>query len=287
MLKRILHAFILNRLHIIVSAPAVMWCWSEFLKMHFRGIDYLIITLAVACICQWNRLTDVQEDALNCPEDLKDAQTHSRAIKIFCYAGGIATVMLALFTKPTWEIAGLVAFGVAVGYFYNSPLLPSQPNVRLKNMLLIKNVSSGAGWSAGLLIFPMLRAHTQPDGRFFTAFVYMFAMVMTYEIMWDIRDAAGDAKAGIPTLPVVLGINSARVCAAILQIVCLGIIISGVVNARLTPVWSFYLLPSIMLLTLIIFSPRLIRYNRSLSHALVIALSGFACLGGFLAARFG
>jgi 4-hydroxybenzoate polyprenyltransferase len=287
MLKRILHAFILNRLHIIVSAPAVMWCWSEFLKVHFRGIDYLIITLTVACICQWNRLTDVQEDALNCPADLKDAQAHSRAIKVFCYAGGIATVMLALFTKPTWEIAGLVAFGVAVGYFYNSPLLPSQPHLRLKNMLLIKNVSSGAGWSAGLLIFPMLRAHTQPDGRFFTAFVYMFAMVMTYEIMWDIRDAAGDAKAGIPTLPVVLGINSARVCAAILQIVCLGIIISGVVNARLTPVWSFYLLPSIMLLTLIIFSPQLIRYNRSLSHALVIALSGFACLGGFLAARFG
>jgi 4-hydroxybenzoate polyprenyltransferase len=264
-----------------------MWCWSEFLKMHFHSIDYLIITIAVACICQWNRLTDVEEDALNCPEDLKDAQAKKTAIKVFCYTGGIVTVMLALSTKPTWEIAGLVAFGVAVGYFYNSPLLPSQPHLRLKNMFIIKNFSSGAGWSLGLLVFPMLRAHIHPDGRFFTAFVYMFAMVMTYEIMWDIRDAAGDAQAGIPTLPVVLGINSARVCAAILQIVCLGIIISGVVNARLTPVWSFYLLPSIMLLTLIILFPRLIRYNRGLSHALVIALSGFACLGGFLAARFG
>ena len=61
----------------------------------------------------------------------------------------------------------------------------------------------------------MLRANTQPDGRFFTAFVYMFAMVMTYEIMWDIRDVAGDAKAGLRTLPVVLGINSARFYAAI------------------------------------------------------------------------
>jgi hypothetical protein len=42
-----------------------------------------------------------------------------------------------------------------------------------------------------------------------------------------------------------------------------------------------------MILTLIIFFPRLIRYNRGLSHALVIALTGFACLGGFLASRFG
>jgi hypothetical protein len=42
-----------------------------------------------------------------------------------------------------------------------------------------------------------------------------------------------------------------------------------------------------MLLMLIIFFPRLIKYNRGLSHVLVIALTGFACLGGFLAAQFG
>jgi 4-hydroxybenzoate polyprenyltransferase len=286
-MRRIIHAFILNRLHITVSAPAVMWCWSEFLKMHFRGIDYLIITLAVACICQWNRLTDAEEDALNCPADLKDAQAKSRAIKAFCYTGGIIAILLALFTEPAWPIAGLVAFGAAVGYFYNSPLLPSKPHLRLKNMFIIKTFSSGAGWSAGLLVFPMLRAHISPDGRFVTAFVYMFAMVMTYEIMWDIRDVSGDARAGLRTLPVVLGINSARIYAVILQLVCLSLIISGLANARLTPVWSLYLLPSIMLLTLIIFFPRLIRYNRDLSHVLVMALSCFACLGGFLAARFG
>jgi 4-hydroxybenzoate polyprenyltransferase len=286
-MRRILHAFILNRLHIIVSAPAVMWCWSEFLKMRFFGIDYLIITLAVACICQWNRLTDAEEDALNCPADLKDAQAKNRAIKLFCYVGGIIAILLALFTEPAWPTAGLVAFGAAVGYFYNSPLLPSKPHLRLKNMFIIKNLSSGVGWSAGLLVFPMLRAHAHVDGRFFTAFVYMFAMVTTYEILWDMRDEAGDAKAGIRTLPVVLGINSARVYAVIIQLFCLCLIISGLANARLTPVWSLYLLPSVMLLTFIIFFPRLIIYNRAFSHVMVMGLSGFACLGGFLAARFG
>jgi 4-hydroxybenzoate polyprenyltransferase len=287
LMRRILQAFILNRLHIIVSAPAVMWCWSEFLKMPFSGIDYLIITLAVACICQWNRLTDAEEDALNCPADLNDAQAKNRGIKVFCYVSGTIAILLALFTEPSWPTAGLVAFGTAVGYFYNSPLLTSKPHLRLKNMFIIKNLSSGAGWSAGLLVFPMLRAHIQPDGRFLTAFVYMFAMVTTYEILWDMRDAAGDAKAGIRTLPVVLGINSSRVLTAIIQLFCLSLIISGLANARLTPVWSLYLLQSIMLLTFIIFFPRLIIYNRAFSHVLVMGLSGFACLGGFLAARFG
>ncbi len=273
-------------MHITVSAPAIMWCWSGFLKMRFRSIDYLIITLAVACICQWNRLTDVREDALNCPDDLKDAQTKSGVIKVFCYAGGTIAILLALFTEPSWRLAGLVAFGAAVGYFYNTPLLPSWPHLRLKNLFIIKNLSSGAGWSLGLLVFPMLRAHAQPDGLFLTAFVYMFAMVMTYEIMWDMRDVEGDTRAEIRTLPVVLGINNARIYTAMLQFLCLGIIISGLANARLTPVWSLYLLPSIMLLTLIIFFPRLIRHNRNLSHMLVIALSCFACLGRFLAMRF-
>ena len=287
MLKRIIQSFILNRLHIIVSAPAVMWCWSNFLKMRFRGIDYLIITLAVACICQWNRLTDAEEDVLNCPADLKNALAKRDAIKIFCYLGGTISIVLALFTEPTWPLAGLIVFGAAIGYFYNTPLLPSKPHLRLKNLFIIKNLISGVGWTAGLLVFPMLRSNTQPDGRFFIAFVYMFAMVMTYEIMWDIRDIIGDTQADIRTLPVVLGINSARFYAAILQILCLGIIMSGLANARLTPVWSLYLLPSIMLLTLIIFFPRLIRYNRGFSHVLVITLSGFACLGGGLAGRFG
>jgi hypothetical protein len=66
---------------------------------------------------------------------------------------------------------------------YKTPLLSSRPHMRLKNIFIIKNLSSGAGWSAGLLIFPMLCAHAQPDERFFTAFIYMFAMVMTYEII--------------------------------------------------------------------------------------------------------
>lgn len=287
MLKQITQTFILKRLHIIASAPALMWFWSQFLKMHFRIMDYLIITLAVAIICQWNRLTDVEEDTLNCPDDLKDAQAQRCSIMIFCYAGGTLAILLALITEPTWTLAALIAFGAAVGYFYNTPLLSSMPHLRLKNFFIIKNMSSGAGWSAGLLVFPMLRAHEQPDCRFFTAFTYMFAMVMTYEIMWDMRDIAGDTRAGIRTIPVVLGIRNAGICAVILQLACVGLIISGLANAILTPVWSLCLFPSAMLLTLIIFFPGLIRFNRGLSHALVAALSVFALLGGFLANRFG
>jgi hypothetical protein len=95
MFKRITQAFILNRLHIIAIEPAIMYCWSQFLKMRFHVIDYLIITLTVACICQWNRLTDYEEDKLNCPYDLEDAQIKRQYIRFFCFTGGTIVVLLA------------------------------------------------------------------------------------------------------------------------------------------------------------------------------------------------
>jgi len=287
MLKRITRAFILNRLHIIASAPAVMWCWSQFLRTPFRGIDYLIITLAVACICQWNRLTDATEDIVNCPDDLMDAQHNERGIKLFCYPAGVLTILAAFLTEPTLSMALLIAFGAAVGYFYNSSVRPSKPHLRLKNMFIVKNLSSGAGWSAGILVFPVMRVNASPDIFFFTALAYMFAMVVTYEIMWDIRDVVGDARAGIKTLPAVIGIQSARLCAVLLQIFCMAIILSGLASCHLPAIWSLHLMPNLVLLTMIIFFHRLIIINRNLSHLLVAALSIYAMVGGFLAIRFG
>ena len=287
MLKKIIRTLILNRVHIIASAPAIMWCWSEFLKMPFRGIDYFIITLTVACICEGNRITDIVEDKVNCPDDLVDAQIKSKAIRFFCFAGGSTALILALITEPTWELAGLVAFGAAVGYFYNSSPLPSRHDLRLKSMFIVKNLSSGAGWSAGLLVFPMLRSHAQPEMTFFIAFAYMFCTVATYEIMWDIRDIDGDSRAGIRTLPIVLGTAHARMYAVVLQCICLGLILTGLMKGILTPLWSLFLLPGFGLITLIILFPNFIRYNRNLSHILVVALCAFACLGALLASRFG
>jgi len=287
MLRKIIHAFILNRLHITISAPAVMWCWSEFLKIHYRGIDYLIITLAVACICQWNRLTDEKEDAFNCPDDLKVAQAKSNIIRIFCLTAGAIVILLSFFTEPTGPMAALIIFGAAVGFFYSTPLIPSRPHLRLKDIPFIKNLSSGAGWSAGLLIFPMLRVHAQLDELWITAFLYMFAMVTTYEMMWDLRDIEGDAKAGLRTLPAVLGINSVRILIIILQCFCFGLILNGLANHRLTTVWSVFLFPNIIFMTLIIFFHRQIGLYRNLSHALVIALSIYACVSGLAATMFG
>jgi len=282
MLKRWANSFILNRLHITLSSLAIMWCWSQFLRISFRGVDYLIITLVVACISQWNRLSDREEDEINCPEDLADAWSKRRLIRGFCYVGGIAAILLAILTDHSRPVAALVATGAAIGYFYNSPLLPSHPRMRLKNLLFVKNLSSGLGWSLGILVFPALRAHAPLDGPFRIAFAYMFLTVMTYEIMWDIRDREGDKAAGVITLPIALGLSGARGFIVFLQAACIALIVFGLLQGLIQIPWAIFILPSLTLVMVTVLFD--LEDHRSLSHVMVCGLVVFSLLGGWLAA---
>ena len=42
--------FIDNRIHIALTAPALMWLWSRLLDHPFRIVDYVILTLVSAFI---------------------------------------------------------------------------------------------------------------------------------------------------------------------------------------------------------------------------------------------
>ncbi len=128
----------------------------------------------MACICQWNRLTDLREDAVNCPEELEEALKRQRRIRIFSYAGGTTAIVLALATDPTWTVAAVVAAGAAIGFFYSTSPWPGRAALRIKNLFILKNLMSGVGWTLGLLIYPALRAGHSPDGPFWLASAYMF-----------------------------------------------------------------------------------------------------------------
>ncbi len=281
MLKRSVNAFMVNRLHITLSSLAVMWCWSRFLGISFRVLDYCIIVLVVACISQYNRLTDRAEDEVNCPDDLADAWRKRRLIRAFCYGGGTLAALLAVLTDPSRPVLALVASGAAIGYFYNSPLLPSRPGMRLKNLLLVKNLSSGAGWSMGILLFPAVRVNAPQDGPFLIAFAYMFLTVMTYEIMWDIRDREGDHAAGVITLPVAWGVRGARAAIVLLQAACALLIGLGLRQGLLDAPWAIFILPSFALVAVTLLFD--LEAHRSLSHLMVCGLVVFSLLGGILA----
>jgi 4-hydroxybenzoate polyprenyltransferase len=95
--------------------------------------------------------------------------------------------------------------------FYNFPLLPGR--LRLKQIYLLKNIASSLAFLLTGFVYPLARAHWGFFGLpvgvemmtlvFAGAFVFLLALGIT--VIFDLRDAAGDASAGIETFPVVLG----------------------------------------------------------------------------------
>jgi 4-hydroxybenzoate polyprenyltransferase len=277
--------FFNERLHIVLSSMALLWCWDRILAMGVRPIDYFILPLAVACICQWNRLTDLREDAVNCPEELEEALKRERRIRLFCYIGGATAIALALASDPTWPVAAVVISGAAIGFFYSTSPWPGRATLRIKNLFVLKNLMSGIGWTLGLLVYPALRAGHSLDGPFWLASAYMFLAVMAHEIIWDMRDVAGDRAAGVRSLPVVAGpgMTKALVLAAM---TILATIVAASVAARLVPSWWLLLVPHAAILALVAAQfDGWFHSSRLVTYLLVVMTTVFSFGMGLLAIR--
>jgi len=284
-MMRLWRTFLNERLHIILSSLALLWCWDRVLSMGVRPVDYFILPLTVACICQWNRLTDLREDAVNCPEELEEALKRQRRIRLFCGIGGASAVTLALATDPSWPVAALVAAGAAIGFFYNPPFRPGRPDLRIKNLFLVKTLSSGIGWNLGLLFYPAVRVGHPLDGPFWVASAYLFLAVMAHEVIWDIRDVAGDRAGNVRTLPVVAGIGVTKAL-VLLSTALLALLVAAAVSGRIVPAWWLLLIPHAGILAVVTAQfDGWFHSSRLVTHLLVVMTTVF-CFGmGFLATR--
>ena len=266
-----------------MSAPALMWLWSRLLSYPARFVDYVILTLVVAFICQWNRLTDQQEDRINCPEDLDIAMRDSRKIRLFCYTAAASAIALVILATTNWLVSAALLLAFALGFFYSTPLMPWKSSKRIKDLFLFKNLSSAIGWSIGTILYPALQSHYIPDGKLLTAALYMAASTMTYEMIWDMRDVKGDGEAGINTIPVRVGLSGTKRLVVELQAFAVLLILTAFFAYRMKTIWLFLILHSLMLMmTAVQFDGRL-KSSRMITHAMVIATTLFSIFIGVLA----
>jgi len=174
-----------------------------------RAEDLLIVPLAIQCIYQWNRVTDRVEDQINCPDDLAAAISGENNIKIVCL---IDLSMILTLTAVHFDHRSLLLLVLALllGFFYSTPISARWPRARFKNLFVIKNVSSAVIWTVLTVLYPTVHAGQQVSARACVAAMYMFSAVCMVEVIWDVRDVLGDLKAGVRTIPSVLGLSRCR-----------------------------------------------------------------------------
>jgi len=229
----LMQVIVRNRFHIAACATAGAWAWGSLLGRAPALLDLLLVASIVLCIYQWNRLTDAREDAINCPDVLDAAMARRHAIEIGCAVLlGIAAILVTLSHSTEKLILVLVALGL--GLAYGTPIVRRR---RLKSMFLIKNVSSSFGWTLLTVLYPASIA----TPAVWLAFGCMFGAVFVVELLWDLRDVAGDAAAGIRSVPIVLGVRATTRLILIVNAIPAALVVIGITTHVLRMPWIFVL----------------------------------------------
>lgn len=205
MVKQILQ----YRLHVILLVPLLTLL--PFPAITLQGaMVALAMGMVMAYVFLFNKTTDLLEDNINTAA-FPINQKHKGILNIIAYACLIIP-LLWLWRTPGILVVYLV-YGGLLGFLYSYPVRIGKRIYRLKNILLVKNLTSAISLTActclpGYILYPYFsRAY------FLLQAASIFLMVICVEIMCDIRDIDGDRRAGIRTLPNTVGAAGAKAVA--------------------------------------------------------------------------
>lgn len=148
-----------------------------------------------------NKLTDVDEDAINMPERASLLAGRRRLVLCSSLGAHLLSILLVAMEEP---LAVPVLFVPhAVNVIYGSRPIPGVP--RLKDVFVVKSMSVALSWS--LFITSLSAVHMVVISWKLIALVFYFVMVKMFinTVLYDIRDVEGDRETGVRTIPVVLG----------------------------------------------------------------------------------
>jgi 4-hydroxybenzoate polyprenyltransferase len=201
-----------GRLHILAIAAlgtlTFGWIFTgrhPWLAAGLCALDWFVVNLL-------NRVVDLEEDRANGIRGTNFVGRHRRAL----VTGGFSLLFVALagghLCAPTltpWR-ASYHALGLA----YNWPLLPGRR--RIKQLYFWKNIASATGFLVTVFGYPLAIASSTsalaPGVSAVTialAAAFFLPFELSYEVIYDLRDARGDALAGVRSYPVVHGVVGA------------------------------------------------------------------------------
>lgn len=207
----LLTAASVSRLHIV--AIAVMGCltfgWAltgerPWLLAIVCGLDWFVVNLL-------NRVVDLAEDEENHIRGTGFVARHRRGVLFV----GFSVLALSLVATLLWQPV-LTPFRLgyhALGFSYNWRILPG--GRRIKTLFFFKNTASATGFLLTVFGYPLSVAFwgrggggVLPDvtgSTVLAAAGFFFLFELSYEVIYDLRDAPGDAAAGVRSYPVVYG----------------------------------------------------------------------------------
>lgn len=169
-------------------------------SLPFRDFTPLVIIFFTTwSIYTINRQTDQEFDAINLPNRTEFVKNHGQKTLLFSLLGLFLAFSLAVLHSALTILVTLLAF--LSGYFYSYPFLHFG---RFRDFLVIKNIGVGLIYGFLALIVPVYFG-IESLMFMFALFILFFIRFFLISSFFDLRDIAGDAHAGIKTIPLALG----------------------------------------------------------------------------------
>jgi 4-hydroxybenzoate polyprenyltransferase len=193
----------ISRLHIVAIAAlgtfTFGWLFSGqhlWLLSSVCALDWFLVNLL-------NRVVDLKEDRANHIVGTDFVARHRRGILVAGFATlfGSLLALAPLFPRVT---PLRLAYHL-LGFAYNWPLFPG--GRRLKQLYFWKNTASATGFMLTVFGYPLAAVgHARMSWpAIAAAAAFFFLFELSYEVIYDLRDAPGDAAADVRTYPVVHG----------------------------------------------------------------------------------
>ncbi|MBS2011722.1 MAG: UbiA prenyltransferase family protein [Deltaproteobacteria bacterium] len=200
------------RLHIMLVAMGATVVFGWIATGERPWALTLVVTVDWFLINLMNRVTDIEEDLRNQIPGTERVARRKRAVTIGAIAlmAGSFLVTHAIWPSLTpWRIA-VQAIGVA----YNYRIVPTPKGLsRFKEMYFFKNFGSSVLFVLTCFVYPIAAAGFRvivPWQTVVVLAVFFVPFELTFEILYDMRDIEGDRVGGVPTYPVVHGIEPSR-----------------------------------------------------------------------------
>jgi 4-hydroxybenzoate polyprenyltransferase len=202
--------FQISRFHIICIASVTSLTFGWLLTGRDLWLAPAVCALDWFLVNLMNRIADLVEDRANGVGGTDFVDRHAGPLTL-----GSVVLLVGSFPAlhaivPMLTVPRL-AFQV-VGLAYNYRLIPWLPRrTRFKEMYLLKNSSSAGLFILSTLLYPAALVDWNVSwARVAWLAAFFFPLELTYEIIYDLRDVAGDRLEAVPTFPVVHGEQVSR-----------------------------------------------------------------------------
>jgi 4-hydroxybenzoate polyprenyltransferase len=195
---------VFSSLLLSVECVAMAYVSCIIQQVPWSAMTGIIPFFVAFSIYNLNRKTDEDEDAINRQD--RFAFTKRYETPLF-----YATILFLVLALVLSAMNGILAFLATIapfvcGILYSFRMLPSSLGYqRLKEIPAVKNIVVGFSWAILLSLLPVYINQGVPDSKTAITFLLFFLWGFMASLIPDIRDRAGDASAGVRTIPVIFG----------------------------------------------------------------------------------